>query len=172
MTMTRVWSLLLSLIFIVLVPGTVAGYVPFWISGWEVRPPFLGLAAVPVAGALLVGLGLVVLLESIGRFALDGIGTPAPILPPAKLVVTGLYRHVRNPMYLAVTAIILGQGLMLGHAGVLIYGAAVWLTCHVFVLAYEEPELRHTYPEGYGAFFRNVPRWWPRARPWHRVDTE
>lgn len=167
--MIRVWYLLLCAVFLVLVPGTVAGLVPWWISGWEVRPPFLGLSAIPVIGTLLLVFGLVVLLEAVGRFALDGVGTPALFLPTRKLVVTGLYRHVRNPMYLAVTAIILGQGLMLGQVDLLIYAASVWASCHIFVLAYEEPELRRTHPEGYEAFFGNVPRWWPRMRPWHPV---
>jgi protein-S-isoprenylcysteine O-methyltransferase Ste14 len=168
--MTRERSLLLSAIFLVVVPGTVAGLVPWWMSAWEMRPPFFGLVAVPIIGAVLVGLGLVVLLEAFGRFALDGLGTPAPFLPTRKLVVTGFYRHVRNPMYVAVTAIILGQGLLLGHAGLLIYGVAVWAAFHVFVLGYEEPELRRSYPEDYDAYFRNVPRWWPRARPWNPVN--
>ncbi len=165
--MSRMWFLLLSLIFLVIVPGTVAGLVPFWISGWEVAPPFFGLSAIRVVGALLIGLGLMALVESVGRFALEGVGTPALFLPTRKLVVTGLYRYVRNPMYVAVTAIILGQGMILGQVDVLTYAAIVWVTCHLFVLSYEEPALRRAYPEGYDVFFRDVPRWWPRARPWY-----
>jgi protein-S-isoprenylcysteine O-methyltransferase Ste14 len=164
--MARAWSLLGSAIFLVLAPGTVAGLVPWWISGWEMRPAFFGISAVPMVGALSIALGLAVLSESFARFALQGMGTPAPVLPTRRLVITGFYRHVRNPMYLAVTAAILGQGLLLGQVGLLIYGACLWVAFHVFVLGYEEPTLRRTYPEGYDAFVRNVPRWWPRLRPW------
>jgi protein-S-isoprenylcysteine O-methyltransferase Ste14 len=166
--MARIWSLLGSAIFLLVAPGTVAGLVPWWISGWEMRPAFLGISAVPVAGTLLLAFGLVVLLESFVRFAVDGIGTPAPVLPTRRLVVTGFYRHVRNPMYLAVTAIVLGQGLLLDHTGLLAYGSCLWLVFHLFVLGYEEPTLRRSHPEDYEAFVRNVPRWWPRLRPWQQ----
>jgi len=162
--MRRGWSLLGSAVFLLLAPGTVAGLVPWWISGWEMRPQFF--PGAPLAGALLLGLGLAVLLECFARFALVGLGTPAPVMPTRGLVVTGLYRHVRNPMYLAVTAIVVGQALILGDARLLVYAAGLWLLFHLFVLAYEEPTLRHSFPEDYEAFFGNVPRWLPRLRPW------
>jgi protein-S-isoprenylcysteine O-methyltransferase Ste14 len=162
--MTRAWSLLGSALFLLLAPGTVAGLVPWWISGWEMRPQFF--PGAPLAGALLLGLGLAALLESFARFALVGLGTPAPVRPPRRLVVTGLYRHVRNPMYVAVTAIVVGQALILGDARLLVYAACLWLAFHLFVLAYEEPTLRRSFPEDWEAFFRNVPRWLPRLRPW------
>lgn len=163
--MTHGWPLLGSAIFLLLAPGTAAGLVPWWISGWEVQPAFF--PAARLAGALLVGLGLAALLESFARFALVGLGTPAPVLPTQRLVVTGLYRHVRNPMYLAVTALVLGQALMFGDARLLVYAACLWLIFHLFVLAYEEPTLRRSFPQDYEAFVRNVPRWLPRLRPWH-----
>ena len=117
-------------------------------------------------GAVLIALGLIGLLESFARFALEGRGTPAPVLPTVRLVVSGFYRWVRNPMYLAVVALIVGQSLLFGHTGVLIYGLCIWLVFHVFVLAYEEPTLRRSFPDDYAAFFDNVPRWVPRLRPW------
>src|SRR5262245_57730410 len=156
--MTRANALLGSAAFLILAPGIAAGLVPWWISRWEVRPALFGTAVAPAAGVLLTGLGLAVLLESFARFALQGIGTPAPVLPTRRLVVTGSYRHVRNPMYLAVTAIIMGEGLMLGHVSLLIYAVCIWVAFHIFVLTYEEPTLRRTFPEDYEAFFRNVPR--------------
>ena len=115
--------------------------------------------------ALGVG-GLAVLLDSFARFALRGLGTPAPVLPPSRLVVTGLYRHVRNPMYVAVVSLIVGQGLVLGDPRVIGYGACVWLAFHLFVLGYEEPTLRRTFGAEYERFCANVPRWIPRLRPW------
>ena len=122
-TRSRAAALLGSLVFLFIAPGTGAGLVPWWITGWEVRPPLLGLEASRAAGWILLACGLTVLLESFARFALDGLGTPAPVLPTRRLVVTGLYRYVRNPMYLAVVAIVVAQALILGHAGLLAYAA-------------------------------------------------
>ncbi len=139
---------------------------PWWISRWEIRPPLLGVSLLPIVGAPLIAAGIAVLLDSFARFAIQGIGTPAPILPTRRLVVTGLYRYVRNPMYLGVVSAILGQGLLFGDARLLEYGAFSWLAVHVFVLAYEEPTLRRRFGAEYGAYCSNVPRWMPRGRPW------
>src|ERR1700736_3899586 len=109
--MQRFWAILGSLAFLVLAPGIVAGLVPWWLSGWQVQPPLFGLMAVRFAGLALIALGTPALLDSFARFALQGLGTPAPIFPTQHLVVTGLYRYVRNPMYVGVVAMIVGQGL-------------------------------------------------------------
>jgi protein-S-isoprenylcysteine O-methyltransferase Ste14 len=162
----RLLSLLGSAVFLVLAPGSVAVLVPRWISRWRMQPPFLGLAAVRILGALLIVAGTPVLLESFARFALQGLGTPAPVMPPRHLVVTGLYRHVRNPMYMAVVSIILGQALLLGDPRLLEYAATVWLLFHLFVLVYEEPTLRQTFGAEYDTYRAHVPRWLPRLRPW------
>jgi protein-S-isoprenylcysteine O-methyltransferase Ste14 len=82
-----------------------------------------------------------------------------------RLVVTGLYRHVRNPMYLAVLAIVIGQALLLGSAGTLVYAAGLALGFHLFVVLYEEPTLRARFGDQYAAYCRQVPRWRPRLRP-------
>ncbi len=163
--MRRLLAVLGSAAFFVLAPGVVAGFVPWWISrsgadatnlGWPLR----GLSIVLIAA------GAGALLDSFFRFAWRGLGTPAPVFPTRRLIVTGLYRHVRNPMYVAVVAVILGQSLWLGNARVLAYGALVALGFHLFVLLYEEPTLRHTYGEEYERFCANVGRWIPRLRPW------
>jgi protein-S-isoprenylcysteine O-methyltransferase Ste14 len=164
--MTRPLAVLGSLGFLVLAPGTVAGVVPWLISGWRVQPPLLGVGAGRAVGAVLVAAAGGVLLDSFARFALRGLGTPAPVLPTRHLVVTGLYRHVRNPMYVAVVAAVAGQGLVLGDARVLAYGAALWLVFHLFVLGYEEPTLARAHGEEYARFREHVPRWVPRLRPW------
>jgi protein-S-isoprenylcysteine O-methyltransferase Ste14 len=161
-----------SFVFLALAPGFVAGLVPYWISRWQLLPPLLGFGAFRAVGALLVAAGLPILLEAFWRFAFEGIGTPAPILPTRHLVVSGLYRYVRNPMYLAVAAMIAGQGLLLGNVRVLEYGALVWCGFHLFVLIYEEPTLETTYGAEYEAFRRNVPRWIPRLRPWSGTRSE
>jgi protein-S-isoprenylcysteine O-methyltransferase Ste14 len=119
-----------------------------------------------LAGGALVLLGAVGLLDSFARFALQGVGTPAPIFPTRNLVVTGLYRYVRNPIYVAVVSTILGQGLFFGNVTLLEYGALVWFLFHLFVLAYEEPTLRATFGAEYRTFCAQVPRWIPRFTPW------
>ena len=113
-----------------------------------------------------MAVGVPVLLDSFARFALQGLGTPAPVLPTRHLVVTGFFRHVRNPMYVAVASLIFGQGLFFGSVTVLEYGAAVWLAFFLFVLLYEEPTLRRTFGAEYEEFRAHVPRWIPRLRPW------
>ena len=120
-------------------------------------------------GMLLIAAGLPGLIDSFARFALQGLGTPAPIAPPQNLVVTGLYRYVRNPMYVAVVAVILGQGILFGDWRLLIYGGLLWLAFHAFVLAYEEPVLAESFGAQYEDFRANVPRWLPRLTPWRAV---
>lgn len=106
------------------------------------------------------------LIESFIRFAWKGLGTPAPVAPTRRLIVSGLYRHVRNPMYISVIAIIVGQGLLLGQASLLAYGALLWAGFHLFVVTYEEPALRRQFGEDYVRFTCAVPRWLPRPLPW------
>jgi protein-S-isoprenylcysteine O-methyltransferase Ste14 len=155
-----------SAAFLVIAPGLVAGLTPWWLSHWRLETPFFGAPIFQLAGGLLILLGVIGLLDSFLRFALQGLGTPAPSFPTQRLVVSGLYRHVRNPMYVAVVSLILGQGLALGSATLLEYGALVWLLCHLFVLTYEEPTLRTSFGGEYDDFSAHVPRWIPRVTPW------
>lgn len=155
-----------SAIFLVIAPGFVAGLAPWWISHWRFEDAFPAMPLFRVAGGFLIALGSVGLLDSFGRFAVQGLGTPAPVFPTRQLVVTGLYRYVRNPMYVAVVSTILGQGLFLGNAMLFGYGAAVWVLFHAFVLAYEEPTLKGSFGSEYDAFCKAVPRWIPRLTPW------
>jgi protein-S-isoprenylcysteine O-methyltransferase Ste14 len=163
----RTAPLLGSFVFFWIAPATVAGWVPWWLTGWSKQsPPFAAAAA--WAGWLLVALGTVVVVESFVRFAIKGLGTPAPVAPTRQLVVSGLYRHVRNPMYVGVTSAIVGQALILGRSLLLQYAACVWLAFHLFVLLYEEPTLQRTYGMSYQTYKANVRRWWPRLAPWRR----
>lgn len=155
-----------SLIFFVLAPGTIAGWLPYVFTGWRLEPPFFGVPAGRVFGAVLVALGVASLVHCFARFALEGRGTPAPVAPTQILVVSGLYRYVRNPMYVAVVSIIAGQGVLLGSASLLMYAAAVWVCFHAFVLAYEEPTLSRRYGDQYKMYRANVRRWLPRLTPW------
>ncbi len=146
-----------------------AGLIPWQISRWRLAPLPLGFLPLRIVGGLLIAAGLPVLLDSFARFALQGLGTPAPVAPTQHLVVTGLYRYVRNPMYVAVTSLIFGQALLFGNFRVLEYGLVVWLAFHLFVLLYEEPTLRRTFGPEYETFCGNVPRWLPRLKPWQNA---
>jgi protein-S-isoprenylcysteine O-methyltransferase Ste14 len=150
-----------SIVFFVAAPGTVAGLIPWWLTSWQIEDAWLPLQ---VVGALVIAAGLAVLVQAFVRFVVDGFGTPAPVAPTEELVISGLYRHVRNPMYIAVVAIIAGQALVFGQPVVLAYAAAMWVVFAAFVRAYEEPTLLETYGAQYDAYRRAVPAWLPRLR--------
>ena len=153
-----------SLVFLVLAPGVVAGLIPWLITHWQPLPPTGGAGALRWAGLIVIGAGLVVVLEAFARFAWEGIGTPAPIAPTRTLVVSGFYRFVRNPMYVALTALIFGQAVLFASWGVALYGAVVAAAFHTFVLLYEEPTLREAYGDEYAAYCAATPPWIPRLR--------
>jgi protein-S-isoprenylcysteine O-methyltransferase Ste14 len=155
-------AILGSTVFLALAPGIVAGVLPALITGWDADDELPGILR--AAGAGLGLLGLAFLLHAFARFALEGLGTPAPVAPTERLVVGGAYRFVRNPMYLAVLAVIAGQALFFGDAAVGAYGAVVALAFMAFVRIYEEPTLRATYGAEYDAYCDEVPRWLPRPR--------
>jgi protein-S-isoprenylcysteine O-methyltransferase Ste14 len=157
-----------SVLFFLIAPVMVGFVVPWWIAGWQIGAPLAGNKAAPAAGVVLVLLGLGPLVESFARFALQGLGTPAPVAPTEHLVVTGFYRHVRNPMYVGVLLIILGNALILGNVAVFAYAALVALGFAAFVMGYEEPALRRQFGAEYQEFCRNVPRWVPRLTPWSK----
>jgi protein-S-isoprenylcysteine O-methyltransferase Ste14 len=162
----KVLAIVGSAVFLVIAPGFVAGLVPWWISHWRLEAPFFEMPFFRFAGGMLIALGVAGLLDSFVRFAVQGVGTPAPVFPTRHLVITGLYRYVRNPMYVAVVSTILGQGLLLGNVTLLEYGGLVWLLFHLFVLVYEEPTLRASFGSEYKVFCTEVPRWIPRFNPW------
>ncbi len=152
--------------FFVLAPGVVAGVVPWWLTGWRVGQPLPYWAPLRVAGVALLAAGVLVLVHAFVRFVVEGAGTPAPVAPTEHLVVGGLYRYVRNPMYLAVVATIVGQALALGQPALLLYAAAVCVAFGAFVHWYEEPALSRRFGAQYEAYRHAVPAWWPRLRPW------
>ena len=120
------------------------------------------LAAVPSV------LGFAVALRCVWDFGWTGRGTPAPFIPPRRLVVVGFYRYVRNPMYVGFAAGWIGLWIVFGHANLAVMAAvaAVALGIHLFVVFYEEPTLRGKFGADYEEYCRNVRRWWPRLRPW------
>jgi len=148
-----------SIVFLLVAPGVIAGLIPWLLTGWHAHAyPFV----VRVAGAILLAAGVLVLLHAFLRFVLEGVGTPAPVAPTERLVVGGLYRFVRNPMYLAVAAALVGQALLLGRPVLLVEAAAFGAAVVAFVRLYEEPTLRRQFGAEYDEYRAAVPGWWPR----------
>ncbi len=151
-----------SVLFFIVAPAVVAGVVPWSIT----RYTDLVEAPVAVLGLVIVALGFAALVACFVQFVREGRGTPAPIAPTEALVVGGLYRWVRNPMYLAVGAMILGQAVAFASIGVAVWLGLFAVAVVSFVAAYEQPTLRSTYGPAYDAYCRAVPAWWPRLTPW------
>jgi len=162
----RVLAALGSTLFFALAPGTVAGLIPWWLTGWQAHGPLPGWLPVRAFGVVLIVTGAAVVIDAFGRFVVQGVGTPAPVAPTEHLVVGGPYRYVRNPMYLAVGATILGQALLLGRPVLLGYALAFAATVGAFVHLYEEPTLRRRFGKQYEQYRASVPAWLPRLRPY------
>jgi len=147
-------------------PATAAGVIPWLLTRWEVEAPVPGGVPAQVTGGLLIGAGAAVIANSFVRFAVEGLGTPAPFAPPKHLVVGGLYRYVRNPMYVSIAAVVAGQGLLLGQPKLFAALAAGAVPVIAFVRLYEEPALARKFGAEYEEYRKNVPRWLPRLTPW------
>ena len=154
-------TLLKTLIFTIFVPGTVAVVIPYLLISSRSPLASAEIGIIRYTGLLLFIPGVLIYVWCAYDFAVSR-GTPAPIDPPKELVVRGLYRFVRNPMYVGVLAIVFSKAIFFGSALTAIYGAALWLMFHVFVLFYEEPTLRRLFGESYEQYCREVGRWWPR----------
>lgn len=151
--------LLKTLLFTLVVPGTVAVLVPrYLMRGFPVPTPGL----LSALGAVAILLGAYIYFRCAWEFAVRGLGTPAPIAPTKFLVVSGLHRYVRNPMYLGVALVIVGEAALFRDPHVAEYAALMLLTAHCFVVFYEEPTLLRQFGESYEQYRRRVPRWIPR----------
>jgi protein-S-isoprenylcysteine O-methyltransferase Ste14 len=153
-----------TLLFVVILPGTVMIYLPWALTGFQLQEPLLGTSLTRVAGVVLLIAAIPLFLEFLWRFVEEGHGTPAPVAPTEKLVVGGTFRRVRNPGYVAVVGILLGEALLMGSLVLLAYAAGIWLIFHLFVLLYEEPTLRRQFGEEYEAYCGRVPRWLPHLK--------
>lgn len=152
-----------SLFFTILIPGMVTGFIPYLIlsGGPSSVEPF----SPPQVLSLVLGVaGAAILAWCIWDFAAKGRGTLAPIDPPKRLVVHGLYRYVRNPMYLGVLILLLGEAGFFRSLPLLQYAAAWFLIVQLIVVFYEEPSLRRRFGDSYERYYRSVHRWLP-ARP-------
>jgi protein-S-isoprenylcysteine O-methyltransferase Ste14 len=158
-----VWLALRSLLWTALLPGFFAGYLPWRFFGLG-RAQVDMFRAVHVAGLLCIGLGAVLLAACIVEFARSGRGTLSPVDPPRHLVVRGLYQYVRNPMYLSVTTIVLGEALLTQSRALAVYWATWFLGANLFVIGYEEPTLRRLFGASYDDYTQQVGRWIPRFR--------
>ena len=158
-----VWLALRSLLWAALLPGLFAGYLPWRYFG--LRDVTLSWTnPVHIAGVALIALGASLLAACIWEFAHRGRGTLSPVDPPTELVVRGLYRYVRNPMYLSVMTIVLGEVLLTRSRGLLIYWVCWFAAVNVFVMAYEEPTLRDQFGAAYVQYTKAVGRWIPSNR--------
>src|SRR5918994_2006161 len=156
-------------VFFLVGPGIVVGLIPWWLTGWQVGEPVPYWARMRVLGTILLVAGLITLIQAFVRFVVEGLGTPAPIAAPGRLVFGGLYRYIRNPMYVAILSAFVGQALLLGQLSLLLCAAAMWLISVAVVRWYEEPDLGRRFGSDYDAYRRTVPAWWPR--PWNPSET-
>lgn len=150
-----------ALLFLILAPGMVAGYIPLGLlrRGLQIETGLFAWLALP-----LWLIGAAILLWSFWNFLIQGRGTPAPIDPPKELVATGFYRYTRNPMYVGVLLVIAGHFLWFGFWNVLIYAAVIFTAFNTFIAYYEEPTLRKKFGAAYEDYCRQVPRWFPRFK--------
>jgi protein-S-isoprenylcysteine O-methyltransferase Ste14 len=157
-------NLLKTLLFTILVPGTVAGWVPAWLRRGDAVHGALP-AWQAAAGVMVVVIGAALYLWCAWDFAMAGRGTPLPQDPPRALVAGGPYRWSRNPMYVGVVAVVIGQALGFGSRRDAVYGVVLWAAFHLRVVAVEEPVLRRSFGAAYEAYLARVPRWLGRAHP-------
>ena len=159
-----------SAVFFVVAPGVVAGLLPWLLTGWRLGHLPAGwdalAAGLRAIGVALIVAGAAVVIGAFVRFVNEGRGTPAPVAPPDRLVIGGLYRFVRNPMYVAVLSCIIGQAALLLQPVLLLYAAVGAAAMIAFVRFYEEPNLARRFGADFEAYRRAVPGWWPRLRPW------
>ena len=156
------WLALRSVFWTFVLPGTMAFYIPVMFFGLgRLRLEMLGLAQLP--GLVCFAIGIALLIMTIVEFARSGRGTLSPLDPPRELVVRGLYRYVRNPMYAAVVMIILGEAMVLRSAALALYLVIWFAMVNLFVMGYEEPTLRRTFGASYDAYARRVGRWIPHV---------
>ena len=149
-----------TLIFSILVPGTVAFVIP-WLLLQQPWGLVFVFPSVWLVGFLPLLLGVGLYLWCAGEFTFIGKGTPAPIDAPKFLVIQGPYQWVRNPMYLAVLSIVIGEAILFRSYLLVGYALLVWAVVHMFVVTVEEPSLRHQFGESYETYLRTVPRWLP-----------
>jgi protein-S-isoprenylcysteine O-methyltransferase Ste14 len=156
---------LASAAFFIAAPGTVAGLIPWLITHWETTETGVGWRVLQAIGVVAIVAGMIPPVHAFIEFVRAG-GTPMPVAPTQRLVVSGFNRYLRNPMYAGLLLAILGQALLFSSLGLVLYAVITWAVTASFVRWYEEPTLMRTYGTQYAQYRRNVPAWWPRLRAW------
>lgn len=154
------WLLLRSLLWVIICPGTVSMLLPWIILSW-VGSGIQQWSRFQRSGMLLMVAGVCILLWCVYAFARQGKGTLSPVDPAKRLVISGLYRYTRNPMYVGVTVVLLGETLFFGSIPLLVYAGLVFLGFNLFIRLYEEPYLRQQFGEEYELYCKQVGRWLP-----------
>jgi protein-S-isoprenylcysteine O-methyltransferase Ste14 len=139
--------------------------VPWWLTGWQFRHPLPYWGLAQTIGVVMLAAGLIPPVHVFVQFVRAG-GTPMPGAMPGRLVITGFNRYVRNPIYLGVVTILVGEALLFGQLSLLLYAVAAWAVTAIFVRGYEEPVLARRFGPDYAAYRRAVPAWRPRLHPW------
>ncbi len=156
---------------ILILPGNVLVVVPglvIWLSGWgpaawQASPATFGALALAF---VLASLGITLMVRTVGLFLRRGKGTPAPWDPPRKLVVEGVYRHVRNPMISGVICVLLAEALLFQSLPLTVWAALLVAANTFYIPKFEEPGLERRFGEAYRIYKASVPRWIPRLKPW------
>ena len=156
--------LLRSIFFTFLLPGTVTVLIPYWIISSSEARTFSSHPVLRFFGVPLMAIGGAGLLWCIWEFFSAGRGTLAPVDPPKHLVVRGPYEYVRNPMYVSVVTILLGEAIFFMSKSVLVEAGVFMAMVYLFVVLYEEPALRRQFGESYERYLQTVGRWIPRSR--------
>ena len=163
--MRRSTAVIGSAVYFAAAAGTFAVLVPWLVTGWQFHRPGPYWLVAQVAGIVLIGAGVVPVVSVFVQFARAG-GTPLPLAPTRRLVVSGFNRYVRNPVYLGSLLIFCGEALLFGRLSLLVYAAVGWAGAAAFVRWYEEPALARRFGAEYDTYRRAVPAWWPRLHPW------
>jgi len=157
-------TILKTLIFTIIAPGTVAVYLPYWLLSSPSAPAPMPIGEFRYLGVPFALLGAAIYFWCAWDFAFTGRGTPAPIDPPRELVARGLYRYVRNPMYVGILTLLLGEAIYFASRPLFIYAAVIFMLFNLFVILYEEPTLRKQFGASYKNYCAIVPRWIPKIR--------
>jgi len=163
--MGTIRTTLKTVLFTILVPGTVAVAIPRLLAAWRPYPRLpIGRTAANVGATLSIGSGVVLYLHTAVRFATVGEGTPSSTDEPDDLVTGGAYAYTRNPMYVAVLLVVIGQALRYRSLSVCWWAVGCWIGFHNRVIRYEEPHLAEKHGSAYERYRERVPRWLPRRR--------
>jgi len=154
-----------TLVFTIVVPGTWTVVIPYLVLASDFRIATVQIGPFRFLGVVPILLGVLTYLWCAWDFTFAGRGTPAPVAPPKELVVKGLYRYVRNPIYVGIVLILLGESVLFESVELLLYAGLTFLLFHTWVLIYEEPTLSNKFSDSYAHYCDTVPRWIPKPGP-------